>query len=117
MADKETHKKLFNEFCIENSLSSSGKVTSKTVNQDKAERIKQVLRVEKLDLHSPSFRFWVKKTKRFEILTYPDLNLHDVLCVPVKCEVSHNYSCYTSASYCPDNLVILELSFCPLELQ
>ena len=63
-------------------------MTSETVSQDKAGKIKQVLKGENLDLHSPSFRFWVKKTKRFEILSYPDLNLHNVLCVPVKSKVN-----------------------------
>ena len=87
---KVMHRELFKAFCQQKYLTTPEKVSSKTVNEDKAKRIKQILRGENLgenlDLHSSSFRFWVKKTKKFEIHSYP--NLHDVLCVPMKSEVS-----------------------------
>lgn len=87
---KSGHKQLFQKFCEDNYLEkeSKPKVTSKTVSEEKAGRIKQVIRGEKLEVHSPSFKFWVKKTKKFELLSYPELNLHDVLCLSVKVKVS-----------------------------
>ena len=54
-----------------------GKITSKTVSLDKAEKIKRHVILKRGEDGSP-LRFWVK-TKKFEILSYPDLNLHDVL--------------------------------------
>ena len=66
MADfKEKYKEIFNAFCRDNYLCGSGKNTSKTVNLDKAKRIRQVLRGENMDLYYPSFRFWVKKTTSY----------------------------------------------------
>ena len=86
-SQKDGHKILFAKFCKENYFLNTGS-TSKTVNMDKAKRIKEVLRGEKLEVHSPSFKFWVRKTKKFEVLSYPELDLKDVLCLPVKVKVS-----------------------------
>lgn len=51
-------------------------------------KIKQVLKGENLNNYSYSFKYWVKKTKKFELLSYPELNLVDVLCLPIKKKVS-----------------------------
>lgn len=84
-SQKDGHKILFARFCEESYFSNS---TSKTVNMDKAKRIKEVLRGEKMKMHSSSFKFWVRKTRKFELMSYSELNLKDVLCLPVKDKVS-----------------------------
>ncbi len=81
---KSDHQQLFGKFCKENYLGQSSKCTSKTVSNAKA---LQVIKGEKMEVHSPSFKFWVKKKKKFELLSYPELDLHDVLCLPVKVKV------------------------------
>ena len=87
---KTGHKQLFDKFCREKYLEKSSS-TSKTVSKEKSERIKQVLRGRKVEVHSSSFIFWVKKNKKFQLLSYPELDLHDVLCVAVKTEVFINF--------------------------
>ena len=39
-------------------------------------------------IHSPKFKFWVTKTKKFKLLSIPELSLNNVLCLPVKVKVS-----------------------------
>ena len=85
---KASHKEVFDTFCQKNYLSTSEKVTSKTISLVKAEKVRQVVRGIQLECHSSSFKHWVKKTKKFEILNFPDLNLRDVLCLPSKTKVS-----------------------------
>ena len=85
---KASHKEVFDAFCQKNYLSTSEKVTSKTISLVKAEKVRQVVRGIQLECHSSSFKHWVKKTKKFEILNFPDLNLRDVLCLPSKTKVS-----------------------------
>jgi len=89
---KSSHKELFHTFCQKNYLSTSEKVTSKTISLVKAEKIRQVVKGVQLEYHSSSFKHWVKKSKKFEILNFPDLNLLDVLCLPYKTKVS--FSCF-----------------------
>ena len=86
---KGEHKKLFQEFCEKAFLDNDGskKCTSKTISEEKAVRIKEVLKGKKLEVYTPSFRFWVNKTKKFELLNFPELGLEDVLCLPVKNKV------------------------------
>ena len=61
---KGEHKKLFQEFCEKAFLENDGskKCTSKTISEEKAVRIKEVLKGKKLEVYTPSFRFWVNKT-------------------------------------------------------
>ncbi|KAL5503358.1 hypothetical protein EMCRGX_G010290 [Ephydatia muelleri] len=57
--------------------------TSKTVSEEKDKRIRQAVKGE----HScvtASFRHWVNRTKKFELLNCSELELTDVLCHPVK---------------------------------
>ena len=63
---KGEHKKLFQEFCEKAFLDNDGskKCTSKTISEEKAVRIKEVLKGKKLEVYTPSFRFWVNKTKK-----------------------------------------------------
>ena len=86
--DKSGHQELFEKFCEENYLGKHS--TSKTVCKVKAEKIREVVQGRKLKAHSSAFRFWVKKKKKFKVLSYPELNLHDVLCLPVKVKVLSN---------------------------
>ncbi len=83
---KKAHKDLVTKFCREAYLEKGSKVTSKTIEEGKAKKIKEVIKGEKSEVHSSSFKFWVKK-KKFELLSYPELNLNEVLCVPAKVTV------------------------------
>ena len=48
-----------------------------------------------------SYKHWVNRTKQFKLLSYPELELTDVLCLPAKIKV--NYTClyvHGAFSYC-----------------
>ena len=51
-----------------------------------------------------SFRHWVNRTKKFELLNCAELELTEVLCLPVKAKVSksrklHLHACQTGSVY------------------
>ena len=82
---KRGHKELFEKYCMDMYLKKTSKITSKTIGKEKAESIKQVLRGE--GKHPPSFKFWVKMNKKFKLISYPELQLANVLCLPSKKKV------------------------------
>ena len=88
---KDGHEELFWKFCQAYLDGKDCKqTTSKTVTAEKAQKIKDVLNgVERNDVSS-SFKFWVTKTKKFELLHYPELQLKDVLCLPAKQKVRND---------------------------
>ncbi len=86
---EDSHKQAFQGYCASSYLVKSGTSgnKSKTICEEKAEKIKKVLKDDIPSGCSPSFVFWVKKTKKFRLLSYEELNLQDVLCLPAKVEV------------------------------
>jgi len=81
---KERHRELFEKFCSSKYLDCDHTSRSKTVTEEKAQKIRDVLNeVERSDV-SKSFKFWVTKTRKFVLLNYPEVNLKDVLCLPAK---------------------------------
>ena len=74
--------------------------SSKTVSEEKAKKIINVLNgIERSDV-SNSFKFWVIKTKKFALLNYPELKLENVLCLPAKQRVRNDGSlCLSSQNY------------------
>eukprot|EP00731_Ephydatia_muelleri_P013704 Em0007g1014a len=79
---KEEHRMIFEKFCRERYVDKSRR-TSKTVNEEKAKRIRQAVKGEHSST-TASFRHWVRRTKKFELLNCAELELTDVLCLPVK---------------------------------
>ena len=92
------HKKMFEDCCATNYIDKAGTSgnKSKTVCKEKADKIKSILKGDVPSTGcSPSFIFWVKKTKKFELLSYEELDLRDVLCLPAKVMVGiNNYNHY-----------------------
>ena len=86
----ERHEELFEEFCLKHYSNSSSSKYSKTISKNKAEKIKDVIKGENLQNYSSCFKFWVCKTKQFKLLSYPELDLKDVLCLPAKEKVYIN---------------------------
>ena len=83
-------KKLFEDYCEVNYIERdepSGRKTSKTICEEKADRIRRILKGDTPSSCSPSFVFWVKKRKRFQLLSYEELKIKDVLCLPAKVKV------------------------------
>ena len=74
---KKVHREIFQKFCSAKYLN-GGKNTSKTVSKFKDARFKEVLKEEKMAIHSPKFKFWVTKTKKFKLLSIPELSLNSV---------------------------------------
>jgi len=68
-------------------VSKKRKNTSRAVTAEKAQQIKDVLNGVNRNDVSNSFKYWVIKTKKFELLNYPELQLRNVLCVPTKQKV------------------------------
>lgn len=87
---KVAHRKLFEDYCKDCYLDKAGTSgnKSKTICREKAEKIKAALQENVPDNCTPSFVFWVKKTKKFQLLSYEELDLKDVLCLPAKVKVS-----------------------------
>jgi len=81
------HKKSFEDYCVANYIEPSGKNTSKTICEEKAERIKKIVKGDIPSNCSSSFVFWVKKKKKFQLLSYEELKIKDVLCLPAKVKV------------------------------
>mgnify|MGYP003482518905 CR=1 FL=1 len=81
---KEDHRRLFETFCKERYY---GKGTSKTVTEEKAKAIQQAIKGEQGGSVTASFKHWVNRTKQFKLLSYPELELTDVLCLPAKVKV------------------------------
>ena len=85
---------IFEKFCRNRYVDKSRR-TSKTVNKEKAKRIRQAVKGEHSST-TASFRHWVNRTKKFELLNCAELELTDVLCLPVKAKVrvtQESYSC------------------------
>lgn len=87
---EESHKQVFEAYCTSSYMEKAGTAgnKSKTVCEEKAAKIKDFLKGNIASGCSPSFVFWVKKTKKFQLLSYEELNLKDVLCLPDKVKVS-----------------------------
>ena len=81
---KEDHRRLFETFCKERYY---GKGTSKTVSEEKAKTIRQAIKGEQGGSVTASFKHWANRTKQFKLLSYPELELTDVLCLPAKIKV------------------------------
>ena len=85
---KEGHRELFEKFCRTKYFDHT--TTSKTVSEEKAKKIIDVLNgIERSDV-SNSFKFWVIKTKKFALLNCPELKLESVLCLPAKQRVRND---------------------------
>ena len=82
---KEEHKRLFETFCKERYYD---KGTSKTVIEEKAKRIRQAIKGEQDGSVTASFKHWDNRSKQFKLLSYPELELADVLCLPAKTKVN-----------------------------
>ncbi len=80
------HKKAFEDYCATNYIDKAGTPgnKSKTGCQEKSEKIKSILKGDIPAGCSPAFVFWVKKTKKFKLLSYEELDLKNVLCLPAK---------------------------------
>ena len=78
-----SHKEKSEDYCATNYTDNAGKSgnKSKAVRQEKANMIKLILKGDIPAGCSPSFDFWVKKTKKFQLFTYEELDLKDVLCL------------------------------------
>ena len=103
---EDSHKRGFENYCsstyVEKAGTSGNK--SKTICADKAQKITSILKGNVPDDCSPSFVFWVKKTKKFQLLSYEELGLTDVLCLPAKVKVSVGFQMILSVvtqSYFP----------------
>ena len=99
---KEEHRLIFEKFCRERYVDKSRR-TSKTVSEEKAKRIRQAVKGEYSGV-TASFRHWVNRTKKFELLNCAELELTEVLCLPVKAKVSksrklHLHACQTGSVY------------------
>ena len=92
-----SHKETFEDYCATNYIENAGKSgnKSKTECQEKAKQIKLILKGDTPAGCSPAFVFWVKKTKKIQALTYEELDLKDVLCLPAK-EIVSIFACYSS---------------------
>ena len=87
--------------------------TSKTVNEEKAKRIRQAVKGEHSST-TASFRHWVNRTKKFELLNCAELELTDVLCLPVKAKVSNSRKLYMYVhvyNYGPNSYMHSSLKF------
>ena len=97
---KEEHRLIFEKFCRERYVDKSR--TSKTVSEEKAKRIRQTVKGEYSGV-TASFRHWVNRTKKFELLNCAELELTEVLCLPVKAKVSKSrkllQACHTGSVY------------------
>ena len=85
-------------------MSDKSRRTSKTVSEEKAKRIRQAVKGEHSSGVTASFRHWVNRTKKFELLNCAELELTDVLCLPVKAKVSksrkiHLRACHAGSVY------------------
>ena len=81
-----SRKETFEDSCSTNYIENAGKSgnKSKTVCQEKANRFKLILKGDIPAGCSPAFVFWDKKTQKFQLLTYEELDLKDALCLPAK---------------------------------
>ena len=82
---KKSTKDCFETFCKERYYD---KGTSKTVTEEKAKRIRQAIKGEQDGSVTASFKHWVNRTKQFKLLSYPELELADVLCLSAKIKVN-----------------------------
>ena len=89
---KEKHRLIFEKFCRERYVDKSRR-TSKTASEEKAKRIRQAVKRE------ASFRHWVNRTKKFELINCAELELTDVLCLPVKAKVSKSRKIHLRACH------------------
>ena len=89
----EEHRKRFQEFCAKKYYGERGDgdaaARSKAISRARGEQIVRLLKDETVTVE-PKFRHWVKK-KGFRLLSYPPLQLMDVLCLPAKTKVSFAY--------------------------
>ena len=95
---KEEHRLIFEKFCRERYVDKSRR-TSKTVSEEKAKRIRQAVKGEHSSGVTASFRHWVNRTKKFELLNCAELELTDVLCLPVKAKVSKSRKIHLRACH------------------
>jgi len=69
---KERHRDLFEKLCSSKYLDCDHTSRSKTVMEEKTQKIRDVLNgLERSDV-SKSFKFWVTKARKFVLLNYPD---------------------------------------------
>ena len=69
------HRRFFETFCKERYY---GKGTSEMVTEEKAKKIRQVIKGEQGGSITASFKHWVNRTKQFQLHSYPELELTDV---------------------------------------
>ena len=95
---KEEHRLIFEKFCRERNVDKS----RRTISEEKAKRIRQAVMGEYSGV-TASFRHWVNRTKKFELLNCAELELTELmLCLPVKTKVSksrklHLHACHTGS--------------------
>ena len=99
---KEEHRLIFEKFFRERYVDKCRR-TSKIVSEEKAKRIRQAVKGEYSGV-TASFRHWVNRTKKFELLNCAELEFIEVLCLQVKAKVSksrklHLHACHTGSVY------------------
>ena len=67
--------------CLRRFVKRGTKGTSKTVSEENAKTIRQAIKGEQDGSVTASFKHWVNRTKQFKLLSYPELELTDVLCL------------------------------------
>ena len=79
-------KEEFERFCRHKFIDVESKGQgSKTITKEKGQKTIKVLKKEG-EQYCPKFRHWMKQRK-FQLVSYSALGLHDVLCLPAKSEV------------------------------
>ena len=77
----EKHRKHMNSYLSSLDEGKNGKRTSKTLSEQKYNQCVQYLQNPSL-ITDPQFKHWIEKKKEFELISYPDMGLKDVLVVP-----------------------------------
>ena len=62
------------------------------MTEKKATRILQAIKGEQGGSVMASFKYWVNKTKQFKLISYPELELADVLRLPAKTKMNNMHT-------------------------
>ena len=83
---EQWHEQEFEKVCDEKFLGSDVSTGSKTIGRENGEMIVKFLKDPDSDEYSAKFKHWVKKKRKFRLMSYPPLGLGlvDVLdqCLP-----------------------------------
>ena len=81
-------REVFEKFCTER-YGENGCQTSKTISREKGRKIIRLLQNDpSAEAYSSKFKFWVRQ-RGFSLITYSPFGLKDVLCLPLKKQVSY----------------------------